>query len=227
MSGLHTTINARARGRNPYDGESVTLEAMLDDFRPIAEALGPIDLLVGASLGGALALAAGRRYPVGGVVTADPFFHSQAGDWGSGQLAEIHALQSMSQADLTARIRRSTPWNDSLDIEARVRAIETLSATWVERFLLDNRVDEAGWDLRAELDRYPRPLLIVIAGVGSLIPVEDRRRLRELGGPNLSSHTLEGHGHSLHRSGLEPFAELTASFLKEGVLGRRSPSQPE
>jgi pimeloyl-ACP methyl ester carboxylesterase len=186
---------------------------MLDDFAGVLEAVGPIDLLVGASLGGVLALGAGRRHPIPKVVAVDPFFHSRRGDWGVRQLAGVRELQALSKPERDAEMKRRNPGIDPQVLRSRVRAIDTLSYPWLERFIGENRVDEAGWDHGAELENYPRPLFVMIAGVESIIPAEDLETLEERAGPNLCSKTFAGHGHALHRSAFDEFAALIEEWM--------------
>ena len=72
----------------------------------------------------------------------------------------------------------------------------------------------ASWDLRGDLERYPKPLLLAVGeGPESMVPLDDLKYVRERGGPNVALRVFEGHGHNLHRSDFERFTHEFDTFL--------------
>lgn len=78
----------------------------------------------------------------------------------------------------------------------------------------------SSWDLRGDLERYPKPLFLALGeGPESLVALEDLKYIRERGGPNVALRVFEGQGHSLHRTDFERFTrELDAFFERTGGL---------
>jgi pimeloyl-ACP methyl ester carboxylesterase len=72
----------------------------------------------------------------------------------------------------------------------------------------------ATWDLRADLERYPKPLLLAVGeGPESLFGLDDMKFVRERGGPNVALRVFEGQGHNLHRTDFDRFAREFDTFL--------------
>jgi pimeloyl-ACP methyl ester carboxylesterase len=66
-----------------------------------------------------------------------------------------------------------------------------------------NGADEAGWDLRERLATLKIPATILLAGVDSVVAPGDLSRAN----PFVHVETLPDHGHMLHRSAFERFAD--------------------
>ena len=72
----------------------------------------------------------------------------------------------------------------------------------------------ASWDLRGDLERYPKPLLLAVGeGAESMMPLDDLKYVRERGGANVALRVFEGQGHNLHRSDFERFTREFDTFL--------------
>jgi pimeloyl-ACP methyl ester carboxylesterase len=72
----------------------------------------------------------------------------------------------------------------------------------------------SSWDLRADLERYPKPLLLAVGeGDESIVALQDLKIIRERGGPNVALRVFEGHGHSPHRTDFERFTREFDAFL--------------
>jgi pimeloyl-ACP methyl ester carboxylesterase len=72
----------------------------------------------------------------------------------------------------------------------------------------------ATWDLRADLERYPKPLLLAVGeGSDTLVALEDLKLVRERGGPNIALRVFEGQGHNLHRTDFDRFTREFDAFL--------------
>lgn len=72
----------------------------------------------------------------------------------------------------------------------------------------------ASWDLRPDLERYPKPLLLAVGeGPQSLVALDDLKLVRERGGPNVALRVFEGHGHNLHRTDFDRFTREFDAFL--------------
>ncbi len=59
---------------------------------------------------------------------------------------------------------------------------------------------------------YPVPLLMLVAGVDSVISPVDLAFVRERGGPKVTVRVFEGEGHNLHRTAFDAFADAVVRF---------------
>lgn len=116
----------------------------------------------------------------------------------------------------------------------RVVAIDPMlhqeNAAWYDRFLrelkdqkmlrtaikrLRDENPPATWNLRGDLERYPKPLFLAVGeGPESLLTLEDLKVVRERGGPHVALRVFEGHGHSPHRTDSERFIRELNTFLE-------------
>ena len=90
------------------------------------------------------------------------------------------------------------------DREGKVHAMRALRLDTLRRLGSDNRADEGGWDLRDALATMKRDTTILRAGEESVVADDDLARLS----PSVRVENFAGHGHTLHRSAFERFAEI-------------------
>lgn len=89
---------------------------------------------------------------------------------------------------------------------------QKLPAKAIKRLRDEN--PQGTWDLRPDLERYPKPLLLAVGeGTESLVTLDDMRFVRERGGPNVALRVFEGQGHNLHRTDFDRFTREFDTFL--------------
>lgn len=150
---------------------------------------GPFDLIVGHSLGGAIAVlraATARR-----LVLLDPVLEVLAEDFD-----EIKAEQ-LAELELTPEnIRASKPqWSES-DLALKITAVAQVDPTAVERTFSDNPT----WNVLEAARALTVPTLILGAdpAVSSLLPIATGEALMAAN-PWVEYRMVEGAGHSVHR----------------------------
>lgn len=206
----------RGHGDSAETTGPMTLHRALLDLYNAMEALpDPVDVLIGHSWGGAVAILGGRRFDVRRVVAVDPMIRQAGSSWYDEFLAELKSLFAHKGEARDAKVAeeyRDLGWGD-IDIERKKHAVRNMTAEPIER-LRDENPPET-WDLRRDLEEYPKPLLLAMAGASeSIVPLDDLRFVRERGGPNVSIRVFENQGHNLHRTGFERFTQELDTFLE-------------
>lgn len=189
--------------------------ALLDLYNVMQTIPDPVDVLLGHSWGGAVGILGGRRFDVNRIVAVDPMIR-QAGDvWYDEFLSDLRALFAYKGAERDAKVAqeyREYGWGE-IDVERKKHAVREMTLTPIER-LRDENPPES-WDLRGDLEAYPKPLLMLMAGAGeSIVPIEDLKFVRERGGPNVAIRVFEDQGHNLHRTAFERFVREVDTFLE-------------
>jgi non-heme chloroperoxidase len=193
----------------------MSLHRCLLDLYNVMEAIPErIEVLAGHSWGGAVAILGGRRFDVGGIVAVDPMIRQAGNAWYDEFLADLRALFAHKGTARDAKVEeeyRSQGW-DEMDVERKKHAVRNMTAAPIERLRDDN--PPKSWDLRGDLENYPKPLLLVMAGAQeSIVTLEDLKTVRERGGPNVAIRVFEDQGHNLHRTAFERFTkEMDAWF---------------
>lgn len=194
----------------------MTLHRCLLDLYNVMETIpDPVDVLLGHSWGGAVAILGGRRFDVNRVVAVDPMIRQAGNVWYDEFLADLRTLFALKgdarDAQVTKEVREMG-WGD-IDVERKKHAVRNMTIAPIER-LRDENPPEA-WDLRGDLELYPKPLLLAMAGVDeSIVPIEDLKFVRERGGPNVAIRVFEDQGHNLHRTAFERFVQEVDTFLE-------------
>ncbi len=191
----------RAHGRSPK-GDSVSIESYRDDVLLLG---GGWDLLVGHSLGGAIATA---------VVAASPGFTERL-------LLEDPAIDSTVTAEFIAdspepmkhptiaAVKAENPDWHPRDVELKVEALLACGPDIVERTM----TDATPWNLWSVMLTPPVPTLILAADseLGSLVSAD---RESEAGATAaLDVIRVPGAGHSVHRDAFDEFDTLLQGFL--------------
>jgi pimeloyl-ACP methyl ester carboxylesterase len=193
----------RAHGTSPA-GDDLTIDSYRDDVLLLG---GGWDLLIGHSLGGAIAAA---------VVAVDPKFADRV-------ILEDPAVESVETARLLADSPPQTEnptveavaaehsdWHPH-DVQLKVQALRQCGAAAPTRTM----EDAAPWDLWPEILAVQVPTLILAADPdqGSLVSVE-------LGTAAVQSNDLiefamiDGAGHSMHRDSYDRFMSLVDGFAR-------------
>lgn len=186
----------RAHGKSPA-GENVSIESYRDDVLLLGNGW---DVLVGHSLGGAIAAA---------VMAVDPRFARRV-------ILEDPAIDSATTADFIAQspeplahptvaaVAAENPEWHPKDVALKVEALLACGPDIVERTM----TDATPWDVWPHILTEPVPTLIVAAdpNLDTLVSVEKETEARRKG---IQVERIEGAGHSMHR---DAFAEFMTSF---------------
>ncbi|HZZ65149.1 MAG TPA: alpha/beta fold hydrolase, partial [Candidatus Baltobacteraceae bacterium] len=165
----------------------MTLHRALLDLYNVMDALpDPVDTLIGHSWGGAVAILGGRRFDVRRIVAVDPMIRQAGSDWYDEFLSELKTLFAHKGDERDAAVAReynSIGWGE-IDVERKKHAVHSMTIAPIER-LRDENPPET-WDLRRDLEDYPKPLLMAMADPSeSIVRLEDLKYVREHGGKNV------------------------------------------
>jgi pimeloyl-ACP methyl ester carboxylesterase len=193
----------------------MTLHRSLLDLYNVMQAMpDPVHTLLGHSWGGAVAILGGRRFDVGRIVAVDPMIRQAGNAWYDEFLADLRSLFAAKGAARDAKVDeeyRQLGWGD-VDVERKKHAVRDMTTVPIER-LRDENPPES-WDLRGDLEAYPKPLLLAMADASeSIVPIEDLKFVRERGGPNVAIRVFETQGHNLHRTGFDRFIQEVDAFM--------------
>lgn len=190
--------------------------ALLDLYNVVNAMPEPVDTLVGHSWGGAIAILGGRRFDVRRVVGIDPMLRQADRPWYDEFLRDLKRLLAAKGERREARVREEyAAWHPT-DVDGKVHAVAQMSARTIARLRDENPPEH--WDLRRDVEAYPKPLLLAMADASeSIVTREDLRFARERGGENVAIRVFDGAGHNLQRTDFDRFcAELDAFFARTG-----------
>lgn len=190
----------RAHGKSPA-GDIVSIESYRDDVLLLGNGW---DVLVGHSLGGAIAAA---------VVGADPGFARRL-------ILEDPAIDSAATADFIAQspeplvhptvaaVAAEHPEWHPKDVELKVEALLACGPEIVERTM----ADATPWDVSPHILAGHVPTLIVAAdpNLDTLVSAEKEAEARREG---VQVERIEGAGHSMHRDAFAEFMACLERFL--------------
>lgn len=216
LSSTHRVFAYDQRGHGDLAGVlgPMTLAQSVRDLEAAVRTIGePVDILLGHSWGGSVALMAGPRIAARSVVAIDPVIRVLPGTFEPDYAADLRELLALEGEDRKAGIRAMYADSDPVDREAKVHALSGMSIRAIERIGEENTVESGKWDLRALLSGYPIPLLILVSGEDSVIAPEDREWLRQQGS-RMTVRTIAGAGHNIHRSHLDRVVEEIRAFGK-------------
>lgn len=203
------------RGHGDSAGVSgpMTLQRSVSDLATVALALaGPVDLLIGHSWGGAVAIMGGRVIGERKVLAVDPMIRVAPGTFEGEYVDDLRALYATHGAQREKGIRAMYEGAHSADVEGKVHAMLSMSIGALERLGRENNADGGNWDIRSDVADYPVPLLILGAGVDSVMSTDDVAFVRSQGGPNVTLRIVEGQGHNLQRDAFEEFVKAVRAF---------------
>jgi len=209
----------RGHGDSAQVTGPMTLHRALLDLYNVVDALPEgVDTLVGHSWGGAVCILGGRRFDIRRVVAVDPMIRQADYPWYDEFVAELKSLFAHKGDARDAKIEEEYSklgWGQ-VDIERKKHAVRNMTTAPIER-LRDENPPET-WDLRGDLEDYPKPLLLAMADASeSIVPLEDLKYVREHGGPNVAIRVFEGQGHNLHRTAFDQFIREVDVFLERTV----------
>jgi pimeloyl-ACP methyl ester carboxylesterase len=183
------------------------------DLENVIKALGdPIDLLIGHSWGGAVAIEAGMHIPVWRVAAIDPMIRQVDEQWYNEYLEELREDFSFEGAARDARTREAYAHWSPVDVEAKVHAVRAMSIGPIEALMLENPPE--AWDLRKAIAHYDKPLWLAMAEHGE--GINETATLEEIERNHASTVEIETFtgGHNLHRTNFEILAKQLDAFLE-------------
>lgn len=203
----------RGHGDSANVDGSMALHRGIRDVENVAAALGePIDLLIGHSWGGAIAIEAGLEMPVWRVAAIDPMIRQVDDSWYNEYLDELRDHFALNGDDRDARTRADYSEWHPVDLEGKVHAVRSMTISPIEALMLENPPE--AWDLRGPIERYDKALLLAMAAPGESI--NDAATLAEIEAKHASGVeivTFPGAGHNVHRTKFEDFARCLDDFL--------------
>lgn len=191
----------------------MTLERTVRDLAAVAAAIGePVDALIGHSWGGAVVLLGGLQGLGARVVAIDPMVH-QVAPWREEFVDDVAADLALDrEAREREFLRRYASWGE-LEIAGKIHAMESMSIEPIERLGSENHTGEGRWDIRERIAGYPKPLLLFLAGIDSVVTDGDKAWLAERLGRNARTVTFPEQGHNLHRTDFEQFVIDVEAFF--------------
>lgn len=215
FSGTHRIVayDQRGHGDSAAIAGPMTLERSVRDLAAVVASIGsPLATLVGHSWGGAVALLGGLELRPERVVAIDPMIRVPAGTFESEYVDDLREFFAIQPAAREPHIRAMYDGLAPVDVAAKLHAMTAMNVTTLEALGRENDVDGGAWDLRERIAAYPLPLLILAAGIESVMSEADLAFVRERGGPNVRIRTFPNDGHNLHRTAFDEFADAVASF---------------
>jgi pimeloyl-ACP methyl ester carboxylesterase len=192
----------RGHGTSPA-GDELSMDAYRDDVLLLGNGW---DLLVGHSLGGAVAIAAMTARPgfAKRLVLEDPALDSEATERFIASSPEPTAHPTVE-----AVASQHPGWHPR-DVELKVEALLQSGVEAPKRTM----EDAAPWDMWDELAAIGVPALVVGAdpALGTLLSVEKVARVVR-SNPGVRFETLTGPGHSIHRDDLDHFVAVVLEYV--------------
>jgi pimeloyl-ACP methyl ester carboxylesterase len=190
----------------------MALNRGIRDLENVVHALGePIDVLLGHSWGGAVAIDAGLRIPVWRVAAVDPMIRQVDEQWYHEYLDELREDFSHQGRARDARVRLQYADWSPVDVEAKVHAVHAMTISPIEALMSENPPE--AWDLRHFIANYDKPLWLAMAQPGE--GINETATLEEIQAnhaPSVEIEMLPG-GHNLHRTNFETLTKHFDEFL--------------
>jgi pimeloyl-ACP methyl ester carboxylesterase len=204
----------RGHGESAAITGPMSLERGVRDAENVAAALGePIDVLLGHSWGGAVAILAGTRL-ASRIATVDPMLRQVSDEWYAEYLDELRELFALTGSDRDAKVREEFAAWSPLDVEGKVHAVHAMTILPIERLMKENPPE--AWDLRSTIACYQKPLLLALATPGE--GINDDAVLADVertASSNVRIVAFPGAGHNLHRTAFESFAAALDDWLAQ------------
>jgi pimeloyl-ACP methyl ester carboxylesterase len=216
FSGTHRIVAYDQRGHGDSAGvlAPMTLSQSVRDLATVAASLGePVATLVGHSWGGAVALLGGLELRPARVVAIDPMIVVPAGTFETEYVDDLRQFFATPPAAREPQIRAMYAGLAAVDVDAKIHAMSAMSVESLEHLGQDNHVDAGTWDLRERIASYPVPLLVLVAGIESVLSAGDVAFLRERGGANVEIRSFPNDGHNLHRTAFDEFSDAVERFI--------------
>nr|MDQ6941131.1 alpha/beta hydrolase [Candidatus Eremiobacteraeota bacterium] len=211
LASTHRVFAYDQRGHGDSETDTpLTLAALATDLRAVADSIGTVAAVVGHSWGGAVALVAGPKI-ARALVLVDPMIRVAPNSFEREYVDDLAALLAHAPGEeRDAAVRDAFADADPRDRAGKMHAMASLDLETLRRLGRDNHADGGGWDLRERLAALKIPTTILLAGEDSVVAPDD---LTHRNG-RVRVETFAGHGHTLHRSAFERFADA----VRESVL---------
>ncbi len=202
----------RGHGESAHVNGPMSLERGVRDLENVFAAIGGADVLLGHSWGGAVVVRGGLRVPATRVAAIDPMIVQVDDAWYDEYVAELDdAFRLTGDARDAATRAEYAAWHPD-DRAGKVHAVHAMTSAPIRGLRDENR--DGAWDLCAEIARYDKPLLLMMAGrAESIVPGEVLDRIEREHAPTVRIVTFADQGHSLHRSDFDGFAAVLDRFL--------------
>jgi pimeloyl-ACP methyl ester carboxylesterase len=198
-------VDQRGHGTSPRMGGAVKVGDLASDLDAVVADLGgKVDLLVGHSLGGAVAADLAVAHPswVSRLVLEDPPAISRVGDeaWLSHQAQELEDVR----VDPEGEVLRGLAANPAWELEDARQDVEGKQLADGPGILATYRAD-IGIRMLDLLSRLEVPTLLLLAAEGrSVFPPPAREELRAVGPPRVEMRTFDA-GHVIHRDRFDDY----------------------
>lgn len=213
LAGTHRVFAYDQRGHGDaadVDG-SLALDALAADLRAVADSIGTVAAVVGHSWGGAVALVGGPKI-ARALVLVDPMIRVAPRTFDTDYVVDLEPLLAHAPGkSRDAAVRTTFDAADERDREGKVHAMRALSIETLRKLGRDNHVDDGGWDLRPQLAALKIPTTILLAGDESVVAPGDLAGASK----TVRVEAFPGHGHTLHRSAFERFADAVREAVPE------------
>ncbi|HEY0613540.1 MAG TPA: alpha/beta hydrolase [Candidatus Elarobacter sp.] len=212
LAQTHRVFAYDQRGHGDAEtSEPMTLAALAADLRAVADSIGTVAAVVGHSWGGAVALVGGPKV-ARALVLVDPMIRIAPGSFERDYVDELRALLATAPGpERDAAVEAAFDDADPRDRDGKVHAMHRLELETLRRLGRDNDADAGGWDLRDRVAALKIPTVVLVAGEESVLEPGDL----ETHSAAVRVDRIAGHGHTLHRSAFERFAET----VREAVPG--------
>jgi pimeloyl-ACP methyl ester carboxylesterase len=203
----------RGHGENAAVIGPMSLAQGVRDAENVLLAIGePVDVLMGHSWGGAVAILAGARLPVARVAAIDPMIRQAAATWYGEYLEELRELFTLAGDDRDAKVRADYADWSPLDVEGKVHAVHSMTTAAIEGLMRDN--PPQAWDLRSTIATYEKPLFLALAAPGESINEEATlAEVERLHAAGVTRAVFPGAGHNLYRTAFAPFVQRLDEWL--------------
>lgn len=179
------------------------------DLQNVAAVTGA-DIVLGHSWGGAVVVRGGASIAQR-VIAIDPMVVQADDQWYAEYIEELDEAFKLTGDARDAFTREDFSSWPPVDVEAKVHAVHTMTSAPIAGLRDENRT---GWDLRADIAAFPKPLLIIFAGKeGSINPAEIIDEVAAHHSPNVQIVTFEDQGHNLYRTAFDRYAAAVDEFL--------------
>ena len=167
----------RGHGESAPVAGPMALERGVRDAENVAASLGePVDVLLGHSWGGAVAILAGARLPVARVAAIDPMIRQVDAVWYDEYLDELRELFALTGERTRCEGSHGVREWAALDVEAKVHAVHAMTAAPIRSSRVRTRPSDGTCARR--IARYEKPLLLAFAHRGESI--NDDRTLHQI-----------------------------------------------
>ncbi|MDH2908760.1 MAG: alpha/beta hydrolase [Candidatus Eremiobacteraeota bacterium] len=192
----------------------MTLARCTADAAAVARTIGePIELLVGHSWGGAVALASAQQIAARNVLAIDPMLAQLPSQWYDEFIDDLTVQFSQHGEARDRSIREAYSSWHPVDVEGKVHAVSTMSVAPIAGLRDANPAKT--WNLCERALAYPLPLLLALPDPEeSIIPPDCYDRLLREAAPETVVARIPNGDHNLHRTAFEPFVAALDGWLE-------------